>query len=323
MENYHIVLNRVIEIPVDRKNPEGKTYREIAAQLSDRLPVGDHDIREIGYSKKLQCKTYWGYVPYWRLRSRLSAIVGADGWRFEIVSTYLNGEGNPIFVGVLNVLGVEKQGFGYCQASGGYTGSREEVAYADCFKNCAEMHGLGAYLDDQLELARYLMSGSLSGEAKDREIASKARLLVSQFQKEGLLMEIELKTGSNPKPQKPDPASTPAQKAEQKKAQTKAQPQYLYPRHNSEMKVLRTRLGLTVEELMQKTSNLVPGDMPTEIFEDLCKELAVDWAVRNEKFGSADVAIAALEGVLQLKDQPFLESLHAWLDALEGDLIEV
>lgn len=352
MTNLHIVFDRVCAVPVATKTPEGKSYREIEKELLEKLPPEWHDTKEIGYSKDLQCKTYYGFAPWWRLRERLRQIVGSNGFRFEVVATYLTGEGDPVTVGIMNILGVEHQGIGYGRSHGGYKGGKEEIAFADAWKNAAEQHGLGAYLDDQLGLVHYLVkSGSV-------EAATKGRLLAIQFQKANRITLDEIRawdrelrelgvdtpapaatpskpvetrkttpapaTSSKvvqhptaaPKPQQQTPAPAPTTQAQQPQQQQEV---FLYPHHNTHIKNLRERLGLSSDYILQKTGGVKPGHLGIEKFEELLQAIAAEWACRQGKFSTVAVARTALDGSIQESKRhsiPLVQAIHIWLDSL-------
>ena len=350
MTNLHIVFDRVCAVPVATKTPEGKSYREIEKELLEKLPPEWHDTKEIGYSKDLGCKTYYGFAPWWRLRERLRQIVGSNGFRFEVVATYLTGEGDPVTVGIMNILGVEHQGIGYGRSHGGYKGGKEEIAFADAWKNAAEQHGLGAYLDDQLGLVHYLVKSG------NPEAATKGRLLAIQFQKANRITLNEIRdwdrelrelgvdtpasaaTPSKPvETRKPAPApATPAKVVQHPTAAPKPQQQApapvtqvqddrpaLYPHHNQHVKNLRERLQLSPDYILQKTGGVKPGHMGIEDFEELLKTVACEWAVRQGRFSTAAIARTALDGSLQNSRANSIgvpQGVNIWLDSFTREL---
>ncbi len=309
-----LLFPRVCSVPVPIKTASGKTYSEIASELAEPLPPEIHGIKDIGYNKKLACQCYWGYVSYPQLRDRLSQIVGNECWRFEIVSCYHNGEGVPVMVGILNVLGVEKQGFGYGHSHDSYKGSRDEIAYADAFKNAAEAHGLGAYLDNQEELVLHLI------RSDSKKAIARGRMLAVQFQKENAVIRAALDAiGQHEQNDKKTTVTPPAQ-PKQPKQQALRDTKYLYPQHNDQVRSLRDRLGISADDILTATNGIAPGNLPPVEFQQLLIHLAATGAVINRDFSTLAIAKNALEGSLSQSSRsgiPFYQRIDQWLNSLE------
>lgn len=322
--NTQVEFERLCRDEVAIKTPAGRTYQEIEEAIAAPLPAEFHELKKLGYSKDLGCDTYWGFVPYWRLRQHLKELVGSQGFRFELTSTYVSSEGVPVFVGILNVLGVEKQGIGFGLSHDSYKGNRDEIAKADCFKNAAEEHGLGAYLDDQVGLVRYLV------KSKSTSAIANGRKLAIQFQRANRLTLQELRAWdanntdllSAPSAPVSKPAPTPAP-APQTPDATSQRPQ-LYPQHNAHIRELRLSLGRSSEYILELTGGISPSRLPFEQFEELLRVIAVEWAVKEQKFKDIAIAKTALQGSLSQstkQGRSVLVGVHLWLKSLGANLI--
>ncbi len=302
--SFHISFERKLA-PIPTKSHKGQSYRDIIAELGEKMPPEWHDIKKLGYNKQLKCDMYYAFIPWWRYRDRIQNIVGNDGFQFEKTETYVSTDGDPIIVGILNILGVEKQGVGYGRTKDGYKGGKEEIAWADAFKNAAEAHGIGTYLDDQLEVVTYLLS------SQSPIVKPKARLLAVQFQKENKLTRASIPGGepSTPPPTKQPPKSV-------SPLSTNPTPA-LYEQHNLQVKNLRSRVGLPPEAILLKTGNKEPGKLSLEQFGDLVRGISCDWATANRLFESEYHAKTHLDQYLkEHPDVPFFEGVNQWLDLL-------
>lgn len=345
----HLTFNRVISTPVETKTPSGKSYREIEPELIAPLPAEWHEYKKLGWSKNTGCDLYYGFCPWWRLRQRLRDLVGSSGYRFEIVENYISSDGDPVMIGVLNILGVEHQGIGYGRSHDSYKGGREEIAYADAFKNAAEHHGLGAYLDDQKELVKHLLA------AKHPEAKRIADILKIQYIKSNALTKADLKEANQAKSDQvqPDQSTKPQAKPKAKtggvtgsmpsissppvkaghqetSASVNGSLNSLYPQHNTEIKALRSRLGYSSSQVLMMTNQVEPGMLSMENYDDLVCRLILDWAIANGFYGgNYQAAKEALNNDYkcfcseQQRDLTMIQAAHLWIDFLKESMAEL
>ena len=346
-------FNRAINTPVADKTPDGKSYREIEPELIKPLPAEWHEIKKLGFSKALGCNTYYGFCPWWRLRQRLRQLVGSSGWRFEIVQSYPSSDGDPIVIGILNILGVEHQGIGYGRSHDSYKGGKEEIAYADAFKNAAEQHGLGAYLDDQKELVRYLLS------AKHPEAKAIADVLKVQFIKSNAITQSEVRdalrarqssesaTTKPDSPKKTDGGSVSLCPQSEKaghtnyngngntsKGNTLVTPKAVAERvqsvestTNRQIKEIMSRIGATRDRVLELTNGVEPAKLHLHEYNNLIQDILLDWAVKERFYGgSREAAQAALDNdykcfcAEQQRDLSMTQAAHLWIDHLQESL---
>lgn len=326
----HLTFSRSATAVVSEKTPNGKTYREIERDLLEPLPAEWHEIKKLGFSKDLNINTYYGFCPWWRLRERLRQIVGSGGFRFEVVETYLSSDGDPVTVGILNILGVEHQGIGYGRSHGSYKGGKEEIAWADAFKNAAEQHGLGAYLDDQRALVLHLLA------AKHPEAKAIADILKVQFIKSRAITAHDLKKArgqvdESPSPSPSQPQDKPQPTAIAVKPKTVVAPpppdrHYLYPQHNVQTKAIRELLGMSAEEVLKESFGKHPGDLPLEDYEDLICRLALNWGIQSRIFPSFNAAKEDFNTEYehqceqQQRDISIYDAVHNWVVGLRESM---
>jgi hypothetical protein len=129
---------------------------EILKTLKAPFPPEDHKKRSLPGGGR------WFFIPWQKIKERLDAVCPEWGCSFS----------DPVIAGELVVIrcritiaSVTREGVGNSDAmgdrtsGGGYKfGSPIEKATADALKNAAEMFGVGAYLDDQQFVVKYLHS---------------------------------------------------------------------------------------------------------------------------------------------------------------------
>lgn len=127
---------------------------DIISQLKQPFDAADHKDRDLPGGGK------WFYIPWQKIRDRLDEVY--PGWEMEW--------GQPQYIDkycmvscTLTIAGVKRQEIGNAQieilSSKGNDMSRGtpiERAKADAFKNAAEAFGVGAYLDDQKFVTKWL-----------------------------------------------------------------------------------------------------------------------------------------------------------------------
>jgi hypothetical protein len=121
---------------------------EILKELKKPFPAADHQERTIPGNSR------WFYIPWQKIRERLDRV--CPGWEV----TYSDPVACEDLVVVrcrITIDGTTREGVGNSEAATGY-GTPVERATADAFKNAAEAFGVGAYLDDQAFVIRYLQS---------------------------------------------------------------------------------------------------------------------------------------------------------------------
>lgn len=129
---------------------------DILKSLKAPFPPDDHKERSLPGGGR------WFFIPWQKIKERLDEACPEWGCSFS----------DPVIAGELVVIrcritiaGVTREGVGNADSagdrtsSGGYKfGSPIEKATADAIKNAAEMFGVGAYLDDQKFVVKYLHS---------------------------------------------------------------------------------------------------------------------------------------------------------------------
>jgi hypothetical protein len=128
--------------------------RELQKQLKAPFPATDHKERS------LLGKGRWFFIPWQRIKERLDEC--APDWQVSYSDPLIAGE-SVVIRCRLTIGGVSREGVGNSDAyrertsGGNYKyGSSIECATADAFKNAAELFGVGAYLDDQDFVVKYL-----------------------------------------------------------------------------------------------------------------------------------------------------------------------
>lgn len=349
-------FDRVINTPIADKTLDGKSYREIEPELIKPLPAEWHEIKKLGFSKDLGCNTYYGFCPWWRLRQRLRQLVGSSGWRFEIVQSYPSSDGDPIVIGILNILGIEHQGIGYGRSHNSYKGGKEEIAYADAFKNAAEQHGLGAYLDDQKELVRYLLA------AKHPEAKAIADVLKVQFIKSNALTQSDVRKALNARQSSEDATAkhNPPKKTDEGSEEpvfptilpnpqpdkaghtnyngngntskgSTVKPKVVIERNqsaaNQQIEKIMSRIGATRDRVLELTNGVEPAKLHLHEYNNLIQDILLDWAVKERFYGdNREVAQEALDNdykcfcAEQQRDLSMVQAAHLWIDHLQESL---
>lgn len=130
------------------------TIQEITEQLKQPFKAEDHEIRDLPGGKKLV------YIRWQKIRSRLHTV--CPDWQVSYSDpNYLDeycyirckltiAEISREAIGNAKITQLSKSGNDMSR------GTPIERAIADGFKNAAECFGVGAYLDDQKFVVRYL-----------------------------------------------------------------------------------------------------------------------------------------------------------------------
>jgi len=130
------------------------TIEEVTEKLKQPFPPEDHEIRDLPGGKK------WVYIRWQKIRSRLHQA--CPDWQVSYSDpNYLE---DYCFVKCkITIAGVSREAIGNAKiqqlSKSGNEMSRGtpiERAIADAFKNAAECFGVGAYIDDQEYVVRYL-----------------------------------------------------------------------------------------------------------------------------------------------------------------------
>jgi hypothetical protein len=128
--------------------------QEIIEQLKQPFPPEDHEIRELPGGKQ------WVYIRWQKIRARLNATC-AD-WQVSYSDPNYLDEYCYIRCKI-TIAGTVREAVGNAKitqlSKAGNDMSRGtpiDRAIADAFKNAAESFGVGAYLDDQKFVIRYL-----------------------------------------------------------------------------------------------------------------------------------------------------------------------
>lgn len=131
-------------------------FKEIALELKKPFDAKDHKER------KLQGGGRWFFIPWQRIKERLDSV--CPEWEMTYSDPVVAGE-LVVIRCRLTIAGICREGVGNSDAYKERTsvgnfkfGSPIECATADGFKNAAEAFGIGAYLDDQEFVVRYLNS---------------------------------------------------------------------------------------------------------------------------------------------------------------------
>jgi hypothetical protein len=129
---------------------------ELLKALKTPFPPEDHKERSLPGGGR------WFYLPWQKIKSRLDQTF--PEWQCSFSDPVITGELIVIRCRI-SIAGVTREGVGNSDAygektsAGGYKfGSPVEKATADALKNAAEMFGVGAYLDDQQFVVKYLHS---------------------------------------------------------------------------------------------------------------------------------------------------------------------
>jgi hypothetical protein len=103
------------------------------------------------------------YIPWQQIRERLDQA--CPDWSCEYSDPMKLPDGETVIRCKITIEGCTREGVGVAPvADFNDSGKRKgigspvEVAIADAFKNAAEQFGVGAYIDNQKELVRYLQS---------------------------------------------------------------------------------------------------------------------------------------------------------------------
>jgi len=130
--------------------------RELLVDLKKPFPAADHKERALPGGGR------WFFIPWQRMRDRLDEV--CPDWQVVYSDPVIAGE-LVVIRCKLTICNVTREGVGNSDAfkertsSGNYKfGSPIECATADAFKNAAESFGIGAYIDDQDFVVRYLQS---------------------------------------------------------------------------------------------------------------------------------------------------------------------
>jgi len=130
--------------------------QEILNELKKPFPAADHRIRDLPGGKQ------WVYIKWQKIRDRLDLV--CPDWQMHYSEPNYLGEYCHVRCR-LTIAGVSREALGNAKiaeiSSKGNDmsrGSPIERAIADAFKNAAESFGVGAYLDDQEFVAKYLKS---------------------------------------------------------------------------------------------------------------------------------------------------------------------
>lgn len=159
---------------------EREELRAIQRQLKEFFLPAKHKVREIPGSPKK-----WIYLPWQSIRERLDEI--APDWMSDFSEIQYIGN-DAICRGAITILGVRKEAIASVpisvQSKAGNEmtrGSAADRLYAEAMKNASESWGVGAYLDDQVAVIRYLWDNrhSLSDEME-----GEIRKLSGQYKKE-------------------------------------------------------------------------------------------------------------------------------------------
>jgi hypothetical protein len=93
----------------------------------------------------------------------------------------------------------------------------------------------------------------------------------------------------------------------------------LYPQHNSAIKSLRSHFGVSSDRIMELTKGRYPSALNSVELQELQLAIAIEWAIANKLFQSADVARSAARSALpQWLNQGCLysEALLSWSEIL-------
>lgn len=150
---------------VPEKTKDGRTFNDLYPELIAPFPPEAHKERVIGRDRQGKT-TYWVYLPWQAIRDRLIQVVGVQGFIFETTGYWLDESGNPVIQVRLNILGVVKEALGFHTAHEKFQGNKSQVTLADAYKNAAEEFGIGAYIDDQPFVIRYLWQNATDQETK-------------------------------------------------------------------------------------------------------------------------------------------------------------
>ncbi len=159
---------------------EREELRALQLQLKQFFPAAKHKVREIPGSPRK-----WIYLPWQAIRERLDEI--APDWMSDFSEIQYIGN-DAICRGAITIMGIRKEAIASVpisiQSKAGNEmtrGSAADRLYAEAMKNASESWGLGAYLDDQVTVIRYLWDNrhSLSDEME-----GEIRKLFEQYKKE-------------------------------------------------------------------------------------------------------------------------------------------
>jgi hypothetical protein len=131
-------------------------FAEIINQLKQPFPAEDHEIRDLPGGKQ------WVYVKWQKIRARLNVVY--PEWQISYSEPEYLGDYCHIRCSI-TIAGITRQSLGNAKIAELSNSGKEmgrgtpiERAIADAFKNAAESFGVGAYLDDQEYVIRYLKS---------------------------------------------------------------------------------------------------------------------------------------------------------------------
>lgn len=144
--------------------------KETIVELKKPFPAADHKERVLPGNGR------WFYLPWQRIRDRLDEI--CPDWQ-ATYSDPITCEGLIVVRCRLSICGVCREGVGNSEAAKGY-GTPVERATADAFKNAAESFGVGAYLDNQDFVIKYLQSKG-DGRGVQFAIRDKGGVRSSQY----------------------------------------------------------------------------------------------------------------------------------------------
>jgi hypothetical protein len=233
---------------VPEKTKDGKTFEDIYSDLTAPFPPEAHSERVLGKDKNGKW-TYWVYVPWQQIRERLIKVVGLRGFAIETTGYWFDEQGNPIVQIRLNILGVVREGIGYTTTHQSFKGNKSQTTYADAYKNAAEEFGIGAYIDDQEFVIRYLWQNAT--DAKTKAIAQK---LAGQYSLNLKYLRQEAKE-AQPKIERTS-TSIDQQKADQVRA-------------------VRSVTGHSQDNIKAMTGGQHPAKLSSNEFEELLKALVV------------------------------------------------
>lgn len=243
----------IYEVP--QKTQDGRTFEDIYQDLIAPFPPEAHKERVLGKNRNGK-QTYWVYLPWQTIRQRLIEVVGIRNFIFETVGYWLDESGNPVVQVRLNILGVVKEGIGYTTSHESFKGNKSQTTYADAYKNAAEEFGIGAYLDDQPYVIRYLWQNATDEQTK--QIAQK---LAGQY-------SLRLKTLR--------------QNAKEAQAQTQPKPPAQMPAVNhqqaAQVKAVREATKHTTDNILAITHGKHPASLTQAEFEELLKTLVISKA---------------------------------------------
>ena len=135
---------------------------EIIKELKKPFPAADHQERQLPGGGR------WLFIPWQKIRDRLDDV--CPGWDV-VYSDPVSCDGLTVVRCRLAINGVTREGVGNSDNGKGY-GTPVERATADAFKNAAEAFGVGAYLDNQDFVIRYLQS---QGDGRGVQFAMRDR----------------------------------------------------------------------------------------------------------------------------------------------------